>query len=147
MREEIAEVRPRVAGFQVSIEHLWLGLPVFALLWKSFLFPLPFLDFWWHLKIGEVIATTRSIPRIDLFSFTAAGQPFIVQNWLAELFYYATYRLGEFSFARVFQRADGRCSVSFRLSPYCYCCRRASIADARSMAAASGGNATLAARN
>jgi len=96
MREEIAEVRPRAAGFQVSIEHLWLGLPVFALLWKSFLFPLPFLDFWWHLKIGEVIATTRSIPRIDLFSFTAAGQPFIVQNWLAELLYYATYRLGGF---------------------------------------------------
>src|SRR5205809_250202 len=32
MREEIAEVRPRVAGFKVSIEHLWLGLPVFALL-------------------------------------------------------------------------------------------------------------------
>ena len=96
MREEIAEVRPRVAGFQVSIEHLWLGLPVFALLWKSFLFPLPFLDFWWHLKIGEVIATTRSIPRIDLFFFTAAGQPFIVQNWLAELLYYGTYRFGGF---------------------------------------------------
>lgn len=96
MREEIAEVQPRVAGFKVSIEHLWLGLPVFALLWKSFLFPLPFLDFWWHLKIGEVIATTRSIPRVDLFSFTASGQPFIVQNWLAELLYYGTYRLGGF---------------------------------------------------
>ncbi len=96
MREEIAEVRPRVPGLKVSIEHLWLGLPVFALLWKSFLFPLPFLDFWWHLKIGEVIATTRSIPRVDLFSFTAAGQPFIVQNWLAELLYYGTYRLGGF---------------------------------------------------
>src|SRR5207247_1773292 len=39
------------------------------------------------------------------------------------------------SFARVFERADGRCSVSFRLSPYC--CGRASIADARSIAAAS----------
>src|SRR5437773_4753237 len=97
MREEIAEVRPRVAGFKVSIEHLWLGLPVFALLWKSFLFPLPFLDFWWHLKIGEVIATTRSIPRVDLFSFTAAGQPFVVQNWLAELLYYGTYRFGGFA--------------------------------------------------
>src|SRR5438093_8297724 len=96
MREEIAEVRPRVAGFKVSIEHLWLGVPVFALLWKSFLFPLPVVDFWWHLKIGEVIATTGSIPRVDLFSFTAAGKPFVIQNWLGELIFYWTYLAGGF---------------------------------------------------
>ena len=80
--------------FRLEIRHLWLGLPVFALLWKSFAFPIRVTDFWWHLKMGEVIATTRSIPRVDLFSFTAAGKPFIAQNWLAELLYYATYKAG-----------------------------------------------------
>jgi hypothetical protein len=80
----------------LGIEKLWLLLPVFLLVYKSFIFPLPPLDFWWHLKMGEVIATTRSIPTVDSFSFTAAGQPFVVQNWLAELIYYWTYGIGGF---------------------------------------------------
>ena len=96
MLEERAIVRPRVATFKVGIEHLWFGLPVFILLWKTFLFPLPLLDFWWHLKTGQVIATTGSIPRVDLFSFTAAGKPFVSQNWLAELLYYIVYRAAGF---------------------------------------------------
>src|SRR5688572_19513886 len=84
------------AGLTLTIDHLWLGIPIFVLLWKTFLFPLPVLDFWWHLKVGEVIATTGSIPNVDAFSFTAAGKPFILQNWLAELTYYLLYRLGDF---------------------------------------------------
>ena len=80
--------------FALSVEDLWLGLPVFVLLWKTFLFPVPVLDFWWHLKIGELIAGSWSIPVVDSFSFTATGKPFIVQNWLAELIYYGLYSLG-----------------------------------------------------
>ena len=83
-------------AFKLTIEHLWIGLPLFVVLWKSFVFPLPLLDFWWHLKMGEVIATTASIPRTDLFSFTNFGNLFVLQNWLAELLYYGTYRLGGF---------------------------------------------------
>jgi hypothetical protein len=79
-----------------GIERLWLLLPVLLLIYKGFIFPLPPLDFWWHLKMGEVIGTTGSIPRTDLFSFTAQGQPFVLQNWLGELFYYWTFTLGGF---------------------------------------------------
>jgi hypothetical protein len=86
----------RLSVRNLTIEHLWLGLPVFVLLWKGFLFTLPPLDFWWHLKMGEIIVTTGAIPSTDLFSFTAAGQPFVVQNWLAEIIYYATHRAGGF---------------------------------------------------
>ncbi len=96
MFEERSIVRRRATTFKVRIEHLWFGLPLFVVLWKTFLFPLPFLDFWWHLKTGQVIATTGSIPRVDLFSFTAAGKPFVLQNWLAELLYYIVYRAGGF---------------------------------------------------
>jgi len=80
----------------LAIEHLWLFVPIFVLLWRAFNFPLPVLDFWWHLKMGEVIASTRAIPRVDLFSFTMAGHPFVVQNWLGELVLYWTYQLGGF---------------------------------------------------
>ncbi|NWG13026.1 MAG: hypothetical protein HXY20_05765 [Acidobacteria bacterium] len=78
----------------VTTRHLWTGLPLFILLWKCFLFPLPMLDFWWHLKAGEVIVTSRTIPTADIFSFTAEGKPFVLGNWLAEVIYYLLYRLG-----------------------------------------------------
>jgi len=81
-------------GFSLSVEDLWFGLPIFVLLWKTFLFPVPVLDFWWHLEMGKLIARTKSIPVVDGFSFTATGKPFIVQNWLGELFYYGLYSLG-----------------------------------------------------
>jgi hypothetical protein len=75
---------------------LWLGLPAFVLIWKSFVYPLPLLDFWWHLRAGEVIVTTETIPATDLFSYTAQGKPFILGNWLAEVIYYFINRAGGF---------------------------------------------------
>src|SRR5438093_10433766 len=98
-------IRPSAARIRITMEHLWLGVPVFALLWKSFIYPLPVLDFWWHLKVGEVIATTRSIPRIDLFSFTASGKLFVLQNWLGELLFYAMYLAGGFPLLVFFNAA------------------------------------------
>jgi hypothetical protein len=85
-----------LAPSRLGIEKLWLLLPVLLLVYKGFIFPLPPLDFWWHLKMGEVIATTRSIPQVDSFSYTAEGHPFVDQNWLGELIYYWTYSLGGF---------------------------------------------------
>ncbi len=82
------------SGPAPTLRALWLGLPVFMLTLKAFLFPLPLLDFWWHLRMGQFILDTRSIPRVDIFSFTSAGQPFIVQNWLTEIFLYITYQAG-----------------------------------------------------
>ncbi len=76
------------------MEHLWLAAPFFVVLIRFLRVPLPLLDFWWHLKMGEIIVSTRSIPSTDLFSFTAAGKPFVVQNWLAEVIYFQSYQLG-----------------------------------------------------
>ena len=79
---------------KVTIDHLWLAVPIAITTGFGFLLKLRLVDFWWHLKAGEIIVVTRSIPRTDLFSFTAAGHPFILQNWLVEVIYYATYRMG-----------------------------------------------------
>src|SRR6266852_2976439 len=79
---------------KVTIDHLWLTVPIALTAGFGFLLKLRLVDFWWHLKAGEIIVTTRSIPKTDLFSFTAAGKQFILQNWLVEVIYYATYRAG-----------------------------------------------------
>lgn len=54
-------------------------------------------DLWWHLKTGELIWKTHSIPRVDLFSFTAAGHPWIAQEWLSQVVIYGAYHLGGYS--------------------------------------------------
>nr|MBC7243930.1 hypothetical protein [Chloroflexota bacterium] len=85
-----------VAIPRLRIETLWICVPAMAVVWMGLMHPLRMLDFWWHLKAGEVIFTSRQIPRVDLFSFTHAGQPFIYQNWLGEVLYYLAYRVGDF---------------------------------------------------
>ena len=32
------------------------------------------IDFWWHLRTGQLIAESGQVPRADPFSFTAAGR-------------------------------------------------------------------------
>ena len=48
-------------------------------------------DFWWHLKTGEYILNTRSIPKTDFFSFTNYGRAWVAHEWLSEAIFYAIY--------------------------------------------------------
>ena len=54
-------------------------------------------DMWWHLKMGEIIWTTHTIPQADLFSFTASGHAWTPQEWLSQLVIYSVYRLGGYT--------------------------------------------------
>lgn len=51
-------------------------------------------DFWWHLKAGELVATS-GLPRTNLFAWSLpADTPFVYQSWLGEWLFYQIYRLG-----------------------------------------------------
>jgi hypothetical protein len=39
-------------------------------------------DTGWHIRNGEFILATRSVPYTDLFSYTRAGQPWYAWEWL-----------------------------------------------------------------
>jgi hypothetical protein len=54
-------------------------------------------DMWWHLKTGEVIWNTHSIPVADQFSYTTNHQVSIPQEWLSELTIYCAYKLSDLS--------------------------------------------------
>lgn len=49
-----------------------------------------------HLRTGIDMARTGAIPRTDPYSFTAAGEEWVVQSWLPEWTYGWAYRLGGF---------------------------------------------------
>src|SRR5712691_2037307 len=54
-------------------------------------------DLWWHLKTGQIIWTTHSIPSADLFSFTAANHAWIAHEWLSEVAIFAAYQAGGYA--------------------------------------------------
>jgi hypothetical protein len=48
-------------------------------------------DIWWHLRTGEWILTHAGVPHADLFSSTAAGQPWQAYSWLFDLLVYKLF--------------------------------------------------------
>lgn len=50
-------------------------------------------DFWWHLKTGQYLVETRSIPHADIFSSAFFGKEWIAHEWLSEIFIYSIYRV------------------------------------------------------
>lgn len=51
-------------------------------------------DTLWHIKAGESILSSGSIPFIDQFSWSAPGAPWISHEWLFELFIALVYKAG-----------------------------------------------------
>lgn len=50
-------------------------------------------DLWWHLANGRLIVATGSIPHVDVYSFSAVGQPWVMHEWLADLGMYGLFKL------------------------------------------------------
>jgi hypothetical protein len=57
------------------------------------------IDVWWHLKTGELIAQTGTVPLADTFSYTALGRSWVAHEWLWELGVYLLTRLGGYRLA------------------------------------------------
>src|SRR6266404_2635046 len=49
-------------------------------------------DFWWHLKTGQYIVETSSIPHTDIFSTLRFGSEWVTHEWLSEVFIYSVFR-------------------------------------------------------
>ena len=49
-------------------------------------------DTWSHIATGEWILKTHSVPHVDPFSFTFAGQPWVAHEWLSEVMMALAYR-------------------------------------------------------
>ncbi len=48
-------------------------------------------DTWWHLRAGQWIVETRSVPQVDPFSHTRAGESWQYPGWLVEVPMYVIY--------------------------------------------------------
>ena len=85
-----------------SLESLFVA--TFALLGlRMGLRPLGDNSLFIHLRTGLDLVRTGHVPRRDPYSFTSAGDPWVVQSWLASAAYGVAERLGGFSGVRVLQ--------------------------------------------
>jgi hypothetical protein len=87
-----AQILRLVFSFPVALVSLLLPLTVFTLR-SRFSDP----DMWWHLKTGQIIWTTHTIPKVDLFSYTTHHHAWIPHEWLSQLTIYAAYFAGGYS--------------------------------------------------
>jgi hypothetical protein len=54
-------------------------------------------DMWWHLKTGQIIWNTRSIPVTDLFSYTTGHHSYVPHEWLSQILIYGAFRVAGYS--------------------------------------------------
>jgi tetratricopeptide (TPR) repeat protein len=49
------------------------------------IFPLKDADYFWHLRTGDLIRKTGEIPRVDFYTFTRQGTPWIDLHWIFQV--------------------------------------------------------------
>jgi hypothetical protein len=48
-------------------------------------------DFYWHVKTGEYILSSGSLPNTDIFSYTQSGKPWVLHEWLFQVLVYLVF--------------------------------------------------------
>lgn len=51
-------------------------------------------DYWWHLRTGQLILETGTVPRVDPYTFTVEGSRWIDIHWLHQIGLYLVHRVG-----------------------------------------------------
>jgi hypothetical protein len=98
-----AEHQPTTLIERVRHPTLGASLGLFVILagWLVGLRPLSDNSFLTHLATGRIILDTGSVPSVDPYTFTAAGEPWVVQSWLPGLLYAAAEAVGGLDGVRV----------------------------------------------
>lgn len=76
-----------------TTQKIFLGIflvTIFAYCFNAFKEP----DAFYHLKAGQVILESASIPKIDPFSFVSNGAEWIPHEWLSEILLFLSYKIG-----------------------------------------------------
>ena len=78
----------------MTFGRLWAFLAVALPVLASLLVSLPSVDLAYHVRAGALTLDTGLIPAVDTFTFTAYGQPWLNQQWGAQLVLAAVHRIG-----------------------------------------------------
>src|SRR5215211_9107043 len=102
-RREPVEAATEGAGARpwLTLPRLWLAVVLGAIAVMELAQVPSAVDLAYHLKVGELIVAERAVPRTDVLAWTTAGQPWLDQNWGAQLALHGIWRLGGFPLVTV----------------------------------------------
>ena len=84
------------SGPWLTMPRLWL-IVVLGAIGVMELIQLPSaIDLAYHIKVGQLMVAEHAVPRTDMLAWTTAGEPWLDQNWGAQLVMYGIWRLGGF---------------------------------------------------
>ncbi len=78
----------------LTFAELWACLAVALPVLGALLAPISTVDLAYHLRAGAMILDTGRLPSPDVFTFTAGGQPWLDQQWAAQVVLAAIFRVG-----------------------------------------------------
>jgi hypothetical protein len=81
----------------VTLNRFWAFLAVALPVLAALIANLSSVDLTYHLRAGDEILAARALPGVDTWSYTAAGAPWVDQQWGAQVVLAVTYALGDWT--------------------------------------------------
>ena len=78
----------------LRMAHVWFVIALAVPMIDALLTKMPAADLAYQVRAGDIMLRTHSLLRTDVFTFTVPGAQWLNQQWGAQLFLDATYRLG-----------------------------------------------------
>ena len=109
----------------MSTRRLWLFLAVALPVLAALAADLPTVDLAYHLRAGEAILRTGAIPAVDTYTFTAAGDRWLDQNWGAQVILALVFRIAGWTGLAILRAA----LVGVAFASVLVACRRLGLGD------------------
>ena len=85
--------RDRTFSLAGAPAWLWFGIGVYALMLAGSGALLGDSDTYWQIAVGQWILDHHAMPRVDVYSFTKAGETWTSSSWLSQVLYATSYNL------------------------------------------------------
>lgn len=79
---------------RLTFDRLWIRIAIALPAFVALFVPLPAVDLAYQVRAGNEILATGAIPRLDTWTFTVAGTPWLDQQWLAQVALAVGHRAG-----------------------------------------------------
>jgi hypothetical protein len=79
---------------RLTFDRLWIWIAIALPAFVALLVPLPAVDLAYQVRAGSEILASGAVPRMDTWTFTVAGTPWLDQQWLAQVVLALGHRVG-----------------------------------------------------
>lgn len=98
-------VATRAHPWNLTMDDVWASAVVLLSVAIGLMSRLGSVDLAYHVRAGTTMLSSGHLPRVDTFTFTAAGRAWLDQQWLAQVIIALGYRVGGWSAVAILHAA------------------------------------------